>query len=511
MSVVIMICFARSGGTVLNQCLGSLPNVVILSEVNPLGGGGGRGPVWFQTVKDQAKEWYQIDLESDDFIEGILELEQICEDSGRHLVVRDWTFINFVPYENNGWNPPNRLLTLEELEKRCEVIPFAFVRDSIDVWISRGKPPAEDFFRHYLCYVEAILEKKITLFKYENFCRKPSTIIRNICEYSHLEYSASYKNYASFHKVNGDVQIPGGSRGAKQRRIKLLSRQQVPEDKINEVNQNADMARANSLLGYPVSYYDALRENVWSRKIRERINEVSSRFFKLGIRSYSTKLLSETLKRLGGMCLLFSRKLYQSPEQQRVAPWFKDQGDSTLRLNYELDAGSLVFDLGGYRGQWTSDIFSMYCCTIHVFEPVIEFADRIEQRFFRNEKIFVHKFGLSNKNQKVQLAVSETSSSLYKQGNDMREVRLVRAIDFMQENYTQKIDLMKINIEGGEYDLLEHLIDSGFVKTIKNIQVQFHDFVPEAERRMPMIQSELKKTHCLTYQYPFVWENWRLK
>lgn len=85
------------------------------------------------------------------------------------------------------------------------------------------------------------------------------------------------------------------------------------------------------------------------------------------------------------------------------------------------------------------------------------------------------------------------------------------ACDFFEENSIQRIDLMKINIEGAEYDLLDHLIQSGIVLRIKNIQVQFHDFVLDAERRMRCIQAGLACTHELTYQYPFVWENWRLK
>jgi len=227
--------------------------------------------------------------------------------------------------------------------------------------------------------------------------------------------------------------------------------------------------------------------------------------------THAPKLLSKALARVGKASLQISRKLYQSPQQRWLVSWRKVQGDKTLRLNYDLDANSLVFDLGGYEGQWASDISSMYCCTIHVFEPVIEFADRVEQRFSRNEKVHVHKFGLSNGNRILPISVNRDGSSLYTLGNDVRDARLVRAIDFMQENCIERIDLMKINIEGGEYDLLNHLIDTGFVKNIVNIQVQFHDLVPNAEQRMAMIQKELEKTHSLTYQYRFVWENWRLK
>ena len=54
------------------------------------------------------------------------------------------------------------------------------------------------------------------------------------------------------------------------------------------------------------------------------------------------------------------------------------------------------------------------------------------------------------------------------------------------------------------------MIETGFVNQIDNIQVQFHDFIPNAEERMQKIQKHLEKTHRLTYQYLFVWENWNL-
>ena len=80
----------------------------------------------------------------------------------------------------------------------------------------------------------------------------------------------------------------------------------------------------------------------------------------------------------------------------------------------------------------------------------------------------------------------------------------------MSKHNIKKIDLITINIEGSEYDLLEHLIETGFVKNIGNIQIQFHNFVPNATERMHSIQNNLAKTHKLTYQSEFVWENWQL-
>ncbi len=75
-----------------------------------------------------------------------------------------------------------------------------------------------------------------------------------------------------------------------------------------------------------------------------------------------------------------------------------------------------------------------------------------------------------------------------------------------------KIELLKLNIEGGEYELLESLLENDCITYFKNIQVQFHDFLfDNAKERMTKIQEQLSKTHELTYQYEFVWENWKLK
>ena len=100
---------------------------------------------------------------------------------------------------------------------------------------------------------------------------------------------------------------------------------------------------------------------------------------------------------------------------------------------------------------------------------------------------------------------------MYKTEGSKVRIKMQKTSEFFAVHQIDLIDLMKINIEGGEYDLLDHLITSNLVSRIKNIQVQFHDFIPDANSRMKNIQNELAKTHELTYQYKFVWENWRLK
>ena len=219
--------------------------------------------------------------------------------------------------------------------------------------------------------------------------------------------------------------------------------------------------------------------------------------------------LSRVLAKSANACSRASKILYQSSSEARVATWFRDQGDKTLRLDYELDEHSLVFDVGGYEGQWASDIFARFRSTIHIFEPVEAFAAKIERRFSKNDRIFIHRHGLSNETKVVSIALCGDGSSIVKSASKSEKSKLIRALDFMHQNNISTIDLIKINVEGGEYELLDHLIETGFVQCIDNIQVQFHDFVPDAEARMTQIQKNLACSHFLTYQYTFIWENWK--
>lgn len=189
--------------------------------------------------------------------------------------------------------------------------------------------------------------------------------------------------------------------------------------------------------------------------------------------------------------------------------WMKDGGDWTLRLDYPLDAKSLVLDVGGYNGDWASLIHRRYGCRIHVFEPVPEFHQRIAERFTDVPEVQVHRFGLADADTTMPLTVSADGSSVYQQGQAVIEAQLRDVDAFVREQGIGEIDLMKINIEGGEFALLARMLDRGLIERCRDIQVQFHDFYPNAVALREELQRRLAETHELTYDYYFVWENWR--
>jgi FkbM family methyltransferase len=200
--------------------------------------------------------------------------------------------------------------------------------------------------------------------------------------------------------------------------------------------------------------------------------------------------------------------LTATEQAKRVRAWHAVDGDRTLRLDYDLGAASVVLDVGGFEGQWASDIFARFAPTIHVFEPVAAQAAAIERRFAPNDRIHVHPVGLAGRDDEVDIVVDGERSSVSARRGLSERVRLVAAAEELDRLGIDEVDLLKCNIEGGEYDLLEHLLDTGLVSRIRELQVQFHDLGPASLARMRAIQRRLAETHELRWQHELVWESW---
>jgi hypothetical protein len=110
----------------------------------------------------------------------------------------------------------------------------------------------------------------------------------------------------------------------------------------------------------------------------------------------------------------------------------------------------------------------------------------------------------------VKAIPQQNSSSIFTKSKNKSIIEIKSINDFINDHKLSKIDLMKLNIEGSEYDLMESLIFKNNHLLVNNFQIQFHDFVIEnAKERMYNIQDDLSKSHTITYKYEFVWENWK--
>lgn len=195
-----------------------------------------------------------------------------------------------------------------------------------------------------------------------------------------------------------------------------------------------------------------------------------------------------------------------------VTKWFRDRGDETLRLDYSLNVESFVVDLGGYQGDFAFEINKKYGCYVFVYEPVKAFYEKCVLRFHNNPKVKCFNYGLSNETGEAFISDEDNGSSVIKNNTSNNERITLKEF---KEEYERlgipQIDLLKINVEGSEFLILPHLLAHDFMKNVKDLQVQFHTFFPNAELLRKDIRANLEKTHREQWNYPFVWESWRLR
>ena len=197
-----------------------------------------------------------------------------------------------------------------------------------------------------------------------------------------------------------------------------------------------------------------------------------------------------------------------------VKNWFNENCDTYRRINYpELNSDSVVFDVGGYLGTFTESIYTRYSPNVYLFEPVKIFYDVCDFKFSHLPKIRTFNYGLSSGTRKCSIYGSGDASSTNIIGEDLYGlIDLKDIIQVIDDLGIQSIDLLKINIEGEEYNLMERLIlNPDVLSRIKNIQIQYHTFIDLAEEKRDMINSLLKNSHECNWCYEWVWENWKIK
>ncbi|MDV4144869.1 FkbM family methyltransferase [Shimia sp. FJ5] len=170
--------------------------------------------------------------------------------------------------------------------------------------------------------------------------------------------------------------------------------------------------------------------------------------------------------------------------------------------------GDVVLDVGGYHGDWAEAMAARYAVKVHVFEPHPRFAEMIADRFAGREDVVAHGFAIGSSNCELTLSDDENASSAFVTDGPTAKgvVRDVREV--FDELGIERVAVAKINIEGGEYDLLPALIDAGLIDRFDRLTVQFHKFSEGDRARRDAIREDLAKTHDCVWCYPFIWEEW---
>lgn len=188
--------------------------------------------------------------------------------------------------------------------------------------------------------------------------------------------------------------------------------------------------------------------------------------------------------------------------------------DADFIYRADLDDGSTVLDVGSFEGETVDRFSALYDCRIHAFEPHPGILPRLVDRFASNPKVTVHPVGLGDSDAELSLQLSGPGSTMYETVGDVdgtSQVTIRDAVAMIDDLGLSRVDLLKLNIEGAEFDLLDRLIDRGRIGQVRYLLVQFHEWHPRAYYRRWKIRRALGKTHDEVWCFPWVWEMWCLR
>lgn len=155
-------------------------------------------------------------------------------------------------------------------------------------------------------------------------------------------------------------------------------------------------------------------------------------------------------------------------------------GENTLEFDWPLDDNSVVYEVGGFNGRWSTGIIDRYGCIVHAYEPMHEKVQILQDlHITKYPSLIVHGYGLGTSDQK--------HVPLGSYGNDAASFMLADADGCSVEGelgygdivdaakvITVPIDLMEVNCEGFEFELLPYFKEANLLRYIKRMMVQFH-------------------------------------
>lgn len=187
-----------------------------------------------------------------------------------------------------------------------------------------------------------------------------------------------------------------------------------------------------------------------------------------------------------------------------LGAFHRERGVERLWEALPVRSDSLVLDAGGYRGDWTAEALVRFGCRSLIYEAVPQFAEELRRRFAGNQRVQIVSGALGGKSGELELFVQADGSSAFVQRGAGVRVPLFDVAEALRED----VACVKLNIEGGEFDLLERILDAGLAARVGSFVIQFHEIDPQSAARRERIRAGLARTHRLVVDYPFVWERW---
>lgn len=172
-------------------------------------------------------------------------------------------------------------------------------------------------------------------------------------------------------------------------------------------------------------------------------------------------------------------------------------------LNLIKEAKGAILDVGAHAGY-----FSLWAAAqnskvkIYALEPVRENFEFLQKNIIENifKNIKAENMALSKEDGEVNIFLSEDSHnhSILPISEKTQSVKAISLENFIKKNKIKIISLLKIDIEGGEYEIFENLEKEIFSK-IENIFLEYHQ---SEDKNFKVIENILRENGFTVEAFP---------
>lgn len=171
---------------------------------------------------------------------------------------------------------------------------------------------------------------------------------------------------------------------------------------------------------------------------------------------------------------------------------------------FPVEEGDIVVDIGATVGEFVYSILSKKPKHCYAVEPISVFFDTLKKNVQGNPVSF------SN------VAISDSPNVKIHWDGYTETCRTLTFKQFIQENRLFNIDFLKVDCEGGEYDIFSNE-NIDFLKTIPKIVAEFHTGPNDFTQRFQKIKNNLRNFKKISFEdldgnditnYVFVNESW---
>jgi len=159
---------------------------------------------------------------------------------------------------------------------------------------------------------------------------------------------------------------------------------------------------------------------------------------------------------------------------------YREFFDYRIYDTFDIQNRDVVFDIGANIGLWTAYILSQGAKKVYSFEPNKAAVNQLEINFGDNENVVIVPNGIYDKHTRIPFYIDDGNSlisSIIEDPNKKPsyEIDTLTIKEVLSNFNIDKVDLVKMDIEGAEFDIIEN-IDNETIQKIDSFLIEYHDF-----------------------------------